>query len=71
MEWLDIGLRARSAHTVSVEDLGLELAFEAGEWLRAEISSKFRRQPFSEELERVDAWWTDPDGDFAVLLGRP
>jgi len=70
-EWLDIGLRARSAHAVRVERLELELAFEAGEWLRVEISSKFRRERFSRELERVDAWWSDPKGDFAVVLGRP
>jgi L-histidine Nalpha-methyltransferase len=69
-EWLDIGLRARSAHTVTVERLELELAFEAEEWLRVEISSKFRRERFSPELDRVDAWWTDPAGDFAVVLAR-
>src|SRR5262249_11674158 len=67
-EWVDIGLRARTAHAVTVERLELELAFEAGEWLRVEISSKFRRERFSRELDRVDAWWTDPAGDFAVVL---
>ncbi len=30
-EWMDIGLRARQAHTVSVRRLELELAFEEGE----------------------------------------
>jgi L-histidine Nalpha-methyltransferase len=69
-EWVDIGLRARSAHAVSVERLELELEFEAGEWLRVEISSKFRRERVTEELERVDAWWTDPDCEFAVVLGH-
>jgi L-histidine N-alpha-methyltransferase len=70
-EWLDIGLRARSAHAVAVERLELELAFEAGEWLRVEVSSKFRRERFVQEVARVDAWWTDPAGDFAVVLARP
>jgi L-histidine N-alpha-methyltransferase len=69
-EWVDIGLRARTAHAVTVERLELELAFEAGEWLRVEISSKFRRERFARELDRVDAWWTDPAGDFAVVLAR-
>ncbi|HEY5661865.1 MAG TPA: L-histidine N(alpha)-methyltransferase [Gaiellaceae bacterium] len=69
-EWVDIGLRAVSAHSVSIERLGLELAFEAGEWLRVEISSKFRRERFADELHRVDAWWTDGADDFAVVLGR-
>ena len=67
-EWVDIGLRARAAHAVVVERLELELAFEADEWLRVEISSKFRRERFTKELDRVDAWWTDPTGDFAVVL---
>jgi L-histidine N-alpha-methyltransferase len=70
-EWVDIGLRARSAHSVTVERLELELPFEKGEWLRVEISAKFKRERFDQELDRVDAWWTDPAGDFAVVLARP
>jgi L-histidine N-alpha-methyltransferase len=71
-EWMDIGLRARQAHTVSIHGLELDVAFEAGEALRVEISSKFRREQF--ELEagqaglRVESWWTDRAGDFAVAL---
>lgn len=74
-EWMDIGLRAREAHTVSVERLGLVLAFEQGERLRVEVSSKFRRDRFERELARaglrIDGWWTDPAGDFALVLARP
>jgi L-histidine N-alpha-methyltransferase len=69
-EWLDIGLRARTAHTVAIKGLELELEFERGEWLRVEISSKFRRDSFLQELDRVDASWTDVAEDFAVVLGR-
>jgi L-histidine N-alpha-methyltransferase len=71
-EWMDIGLRARQAHTVSLHGLELDVAFEAGELLRVEISSKFRREQL--ELEagqaglRVESWWTDRAGDFAVAL---
>jgi L-histidine N-alpha-methyltransferase len=71
-EWMDIGLRARHAHTVTIHGLELEVAFEAGEPLRVEISSKFRREQL--ELEagqaglRVESWWTDRAGDFAVAL---
>jgi L-histidine Nalpha-methyltransferase len=74
-EWMDIGLRARSTHTVSLPRLELEVVFEDGEPLRIEISSKFRREHF--ELEagraglRVASWWTDRAGDFAVALVRP
>ena len=71
---MDIGLRAGEAHTVGVPRLGLELAFGEGERLRVEISSKFRREAFEPELERggfrVEAWWTDRAGDFAVVLAR-
>jgi L-histidine Nalpha-methyltransferase len=70
-EWVDIGLRARRAHDVSVARLELEVSLDEGEWLRVEISSKFRRVRFSAELQHVDAWWTDPAGDFAVVLARP
>jgi L-histidine N-alpha-methyltransferase len=73
-EWMDIGLRASRAHAVSVRRLGLELAFDEGERLRVEVSSKFRRARFEAELERagldVEAWWTDAADDFAVVLAR-
>jgi L-histidine Nalpha-methyltransferase len=59
---------------VSVARLELELAFEAGERLRVEISAKFRPECFEPELRnaglRVEEWWTDRAGDFALLLGR-
>jgi L-histidine Nalpha-methyltransferase len=71
-EWMDIGLRARQAHTVSVQRLELELPFAEGEPLRVEISTKFRREQFAREAAqaglRLESWWTDPHGDFAVAL---
>jgi L-histidine N-alpha-methyltransferase len=71
-EWMDIGLRARQAHTVSLRGLDLHVAFEAGEPLRVEISSKFRREQLELEARqaglRVESWWTDREGDFAVAL---
>ena len=71
-EWMDIGFLAREPHEVSVDRLGLELAFEEGEPLRVEISSKFRRERFEHEAAtaglRVASWWTDHAGDFAVAL---
>ena len=70
--WLDIGLRARQAHTVSIERLELEVAFEDCEPLRVEVSSKFRRGQFELEAAgaalRVESWWTDAAADFAVAL---
>jgi L-histidine N-alpha-methyltransferase len=71
-EWMDIGLRARRAHTVSIRALDLDVMFESGEQLRVEISSKFRRERFGLEARRaglrVESWWTDRAGDFAVAL---
>ena len=71
-EWMDIALRALEAHEVAVPELNLEIAFQEGERLRVEISSKFRRNSFETELDRaalgVRAWWTDSFGDFAVAL---
>ncbi len=71
-EWMDIGLRARQAHNVSIPRLELDVAFEEGEPLRVEVSSKFRRERFEREAARaqlrLDSWWTDPAGDFAVAL---
>jgi len=72
---MDIGFRARQAHEVSIGRLGIDLTFDVDEPLRVEISSKFRREPF--ELEavqaglRVESWWTDRAGDFAVALVLP
>jgi L-histidine N-alpha-methyltransferase len=74
-EWIDIGFRTRRAHTVSIHGLETEVEFEEGEPLRIEISSKFRRHGF--ELEagraglRIESWWTDGAGEFAVVLLAP
>ena len=69
---MDIGFRARQAHTVSIRALELEVAFAEGEQLRVEVSSKFRRERLELEARDaglgVDAWWTDEAADFAVAL---
>ena len=71
-EWMDIGFRARQAHTVSILGLELDVAFEVGEPLRVEISSKFRREQLELEAGQagfsIESWWTDRAGDFAVAL---
>jgi L-histidine Nalpha-methyltransferase len=71
-EWMDIGFRARQAHTVSIHGLELDVAFEVGEPLRVEISSKFRRGQLELEAGQaglsIESWWTDRAGDFAVAL---
>jgi L-histidine N-alpha-methyltransferase len=74
-DWMDIGFRAREAHTVSIERLELEVPFQESEPLRVEVSSKFRREQFEREAAearlRVESWWTDRAADFAVALVIP
>lgn len=72
--WVDIGFHARSAHTVVLDELEVEVRFAAGEPLRMEVSTKFQRAELERELGdagfAVDRWWTDRCGDFALLLAR-
>jgi L-histidine N-alpha-methyltransferase len=67
-------LRAVDTHTVEVRSLGIAVPFAAGEEMRTEVSAKFTREQIAEELEaagmHLTHWWTDPDGDFALLLAR-
>jgi L-histidine N-alpha-methyltransferase len=74
-EWIEMRLRSRTAQTVSVAALDLEVRFAAGEDLRTEISAKFRRAGVERELTAAGMtmthWWTDAAGDFALSLAVP
>jgi L-histidine N-alpha-methyltransferase len=74
-EWIEMRLRAESAHRVQIGGLGLAVEFEDGEEMRTEISAKFRRDRVESELGaaglRLAEWWTDPAGDFGVSLSTP
>ena len=69
---MEIYVRSLREQTVRLEALELEVAFDAGELMRTEISAKFRRRRLTSELEAaglaVQRWWTDGAGDFAVVL---
>ncbi|MFF1464808.1 L-histidine N(alpha)-methyltransferase [Streptomyces sp. NPDC058330] len=71
-EWIEMRLRARRALTVKIPELDLVVPFEAGEELRTEISAKFREEGVRRELAvaglRLDEWWTDAAGRFALSL---
>jgi L-histidine Nalpha-methyltransferase len=71
-EWIEMRLKSHGAQTVQVDGLDLEVRFAAGEEMRTEISAKFRRERVEAELAAaglaLTAWWTDPDGDFALSL---
>jgi L-histidine N-alpha-methyltransferase len=73
-EWIEMRLRSTCDQTVRVRALDLDVDFSAGEEMRTEVSAKFREQNVRAELRAVGletvAWWTDPDGDFALSLSR-
>ncbi|WP_445256668.1 L-histidine N(alpha)-methyltransferase [Nocardioides aurantiacus] len=60
---------------VRIEALDLDVDLAAGEQVRTEISTKFRRAGVERELAtaglRMTHWWTDVDGDFALSLSVP
>lgn len=71
-EWVEMRLSARRALTVKIRELDLVVQFEEGEELRTEISAKFREERVRDELAaaglRLDQWWTDGAGRFALSL---
>ena len=71
-EWMEMFVRSLREQTVRLEALELEVAFDAGELMRTEISAKFHLRRLADELEAaglaMQRWWTDDAGDFAVLL---
>jgi L-histidine Nalpha-methyltransferase len=73
-QWIEMWLRTDTAQTVRVAGLDLTVEFASGEALRTEISAKFTRERVEAELAAaglgLDAWWTDPAGDFALSLSR-
>jgi L-histidine N-alpha-methyltransferase len=72
-EWIEMRLRAITAQTVEVAAIGLSVEFEAGEELRTEISAKFTRARLEDDFAaaglRLEHWFTDQDGLFALSLG--
>jgi L-histidine Nalpha-methyltransferase len=73
-EWIEMRLRSAREQQVTIGDLGLTVSFAAGEELRTEISAKFRREKIEAELAaaglRALRFWTDPDGDFGLILAQ-
>lgn len=71
-QWIEMRLVATAPAKVRVDALDLTVAFEDGEEMRTEISAKFTEERIGADLAvaglRLRKWWTDPAGDFAVLL---
>jgi L-histidine N-alpha-methyltransferase len=74
-EWIEMRLRARDRVRVAVPALDLEVAFEAGEEMRTEISAKFTptriRGDFAAAGLELVEMFTDADELFALSLARP
>jgi L-histidine N-alpha-methyltransferase len=74
-EWIEMSVRSLHPQTVRLAALELEISFGEGELLRTEISAKFRRRGIAAELAAADfevaRWWTDADGEFALILATP
>jgi L-histidine Nalpha-methyltransferase len=73
-EWIEMHLAAAREQRVTIGDLGMTVAFAAGEEMRTEISAKFRREGIEAELAaaglKTVGFWTDPDGDFGLTLAQ-
>ena len=74
-EWIEMRLRSRRRHTVTVRALELPVHFREGEEMRTEISAKFTRRRISDDLADAGLslvrWLTDPDEQFALTLSTP
>jgi len=73
--WIEMRLRSLKLQRVRIPAARLDLAFEAGEEIRTEISCKYTYESFAALLPgtglALDRWYTDPEHLFAlVLLGR-
>ncbi|ROR91377.1 L-histidine N(alpha)-methyltransferase [Nocardioides aurantiacus] len=74
-ERIEMRLESVRDQTVRIGSLDLDVDLVAGEQVRTEISTKFRREGVERELAaaglRLTHWWTDAAGDFALSLSVP
>ena len=72
--WMDIRLRSLRRQLVHFAGLGMRVAFDRGEEMRTEISTKFAREGlagiFAEAGLELTDWFTDAEGEFALSLAR-
>ena len=72
---IEMWLRAREEMRARIDALEMDVGFERGEEIRTEISCKFTRETLEREYRAVGleplAWYTDPDGLFALSLTGP
>jgi L-histidine Nalpha-methyltransferase len=72
--WIDVRLRSLAAQTVTIPAIDMRFEFAEREEMRTEISAKFTRRQleaiYGEVGLELVAWWTDPEGLFALSLAR-
>jgi L-histidine N-alpha-methyltransferase len=72
--WVDIRLRSLARQVIDISALEMLVAFDQGEEMRTEISTKFAYGGlagiYAEAALEIDGWWTDPEGLFALSLAR-
>jgi L-histidine Nalpha-methyltransferase len=73
--WMDIRLRSLAQQVVNISALEMQVAFDRGEEMRTEISTKFAREGlagiYAESGLEMVGWWTDPDELYGLSLARP
>jgi L-histidine N-alpha-methyltransferase len=73
-EWIEMRLRASEETDVRIPGAALEVHFDEGEYIRTEISAKFRPEGIEAELVAagfaVEQWWTDGDELYGLTLAR-
>jgi L-histidine Nalpha-methyltransferase len=72
--WVDIRLRSLARQVIAISTLDMLVAFDRGEEMRTEISTKFARDGlaaiYAEAGLEMAGWWTDPDELFGLSLAR-
>jgi L-histidine N-alpha-methyltransferase len=72
--WMDIRLRSLARQVVDIGALEMQVAFDRGEEMRTEISTKFAREGlagiYAESRMEMVGWWTDPDELYGLSLAR-
>lgn len=71
-ERLETAVRSLEDQVVTLPELPLAVSFAAGETLRTQVSTKFRREGVEAELGEAGLslreWWTDADEGYALCL---
>jgi L-histidine N-alpha-methyltransferase len=73
--WIEMRLRSLDDVVVSVPGAGIEAAFDSGDEIRTEISTKFTQARVERDLAaaglRLERFWTDDAGWFGLSLSAP